>query len=322
MEQAPFLAEVTRAPENVTCAWLRADDGVRLRVAGWRAGCKGTVLLFPGRTEYIEKYGPAAGEFTARGYSVLTIDWRGQGLADRLIPDARRGHVRRFSDYQRDVDAAIAFAREIDLPQPWFLVGHSMGGCIGLRALHRGIPVRAVTFSAPMWGIKMHPLMRPVAWSLSFAATISGQGWRMTPSTTPENYVLTNPFEDNVLTRDPEMYEFMRRQLVAHPELGIGGPTLQWLYEALKETRALMRMDAPDIPCLTVLGAEERIVHAAAIHDRMRRWPGAEFDLVGNAEHELMMETPPIRQRFFDRAAGLFDRHATTETPAAERVCN
>jgi len=44
---------------------------------------KGTVLLFPGRTEYIEKYGPAAADFLARGFATVVIDWRGQGLADR-----------------------------------------------------------------------------------------------------------------------------------------------------------------------------------------------------------------------------------------------
>ena len=307
MAPAPFYDDVAEAPEGATCAWLACRDGLRIRAAHWRGGKKGTVLLFPGRTEYIEKYGPAAGEFAARGYAMATVDWRGQGIADRMLEDRAPGHVEHFSDYQLDVAAFMDFVEAEDLPRPYFLVGHSMGGCIGLRAIHDGLPVNAVTFSAPMWGIVMHAALRPVAWGLSWLAMVTGQGYRMVPSTSPLTYVLEAEFEGNLLTRDPEMYEFMRRQLTVHPDLAIGGPTMRWLYESLKETRALHRMPSPDLPCLTVLGAEERIVHSQAIHDRMARWPGSEFDLVGNAEHELMMEGPETRAKFYDRAAALFD---------------
>lgn len=307
MEAAPFFDDVAEAPAGAVCVWLRAADGVRIRAAHWREGSKGTVLLFPGRTEYIEKYGPAAGELRMRGYAMATLDWRGQGIADRLLEDRAPGHVDRFEDYQLDVAAFMDWVKSEDLPEPYYLIGHSMGGCIGLRAIQDGLPVRAVTFSAPMWGILMHPLLRPVAWVLSAVAGWTGQGHRMVPSTSPMTYVMEAPFEGNVLTRDRMMFEFMRRQLRAHPELAIGGPTLQWLYQALRETRALSRMASPGLACLTMLGAEERIVHAAAIHDRMGRWPGSEFDLVGNAEHELMMEGAETRAKFYDRAAALFD---------------
>lgn len=309
MDTAPFYDDVAEAPAGATSVWLETSDGVRVRAAHWRGGMKGTVLLFPGRTEYIEKYGPAAGEFAARGYAMATLDWRGQGIADRLIDERAPGHVGRFADYQRDVAAFMDFVRAEKLPEPYFLLGHSMGGCIGLRSIYDGLPVRAVVFSAPMWGIKMHPLLRPVAWTIATLGPILGMGDRLVPSTSPMTYVLEAPFEGNVLTRDRRMFEFMQRQLTTHPDLAIGGPTLQWLREALCETRALARRPSPGLACLTVLGAEERIVNAPAIHERMGRWPGSEFDLVGNAEHELMMESPAIRTRFYDKSAALFDAH-------------
>lgn len=304
---APFHADVAEAPAGATCAWLETSDGVRLRAAHWRAGAKGTVLLFPGRTEYIEKYGPAAGEFAARGYAMATVDWRGQGLADRLLEERAPGHVGLFADYQRDVAAFVGYLRAEALPEPWFLVGHSMGGCIGLRALHHGLAVRAVAFSAPMWGIRMHPGLRPLAWTMATFGPATGFGDRLVPSTSPMTYVLEAPFEGNFLTRDRAMYEFMQHQLTRHPDLAIGGPTLTWLREALRETRALARLPSPPLPCLTMLGRAERIVHIGAIHERMARWPGAAFDLVDGAEHELMMEVPAIRARFYDRVAALFD---------------
>lgn len=104
------------------------------------------MLLFPGRTEYVEKYGPAAGELAARGYATLTVDWRGQGLADRPLKDANTGHVARFSDYQKDIAALLDHAVREKLPKPWFLLTHSMGGAIGLRALYNALPVKAVAF--------------------------------------------------------------------------------------------------------------------------------------------------------------------------------
>lgn len=309
MVPAPFFAEVADAPAGETCVWLVTSDGVRVRAAFWRGGGKGTVLLFPGRTEYVEKYGPAAAEFAARGYAMATIDWRGQGIADRLLDEPAPGHVGRFRDYQRDVAAFVAVLRAEALPEPWFLVGHSMGGCIGLRAIHDGLPVRAVTFSAPMWGIRMHPALRPVAWTLAILGPVAGLGDRLVPSTSPMTYVLEAPFEGNLLTRDRGMFEFMQRQLTAHPDLAIGGPTLTWLREALRECRDLRRMASPALPCLTVLGIEERIVNIPAIEERMARWPGSRFDRVAGAEHELMMETPAIRSRFYDAAAAFFDAH-------------
>jgi lysophospholipase len=308
MTVAPFYADVADAPDGVDCRWVQTSDKVRIRVACWHSGAKGTVLLFPGRTECIEKYGPAAAEFAKRGYAMATLDWRGQGLADRLIADRDPGHVRRFSDYQLDVAAFVEFARNENLPEPFFLVCHSMGGCIGLRALHEGIGVRAVAFSAPMWGIRIHPVMRPIARAMSSIGTAIGCGNRLVPSTSRENYVVTAAYAGNVLTRDEAMYDFIRRQVVEHPDLSIGGPTLQWLHEAQLETDALRRMPSPDYACMTMLGSSERIVDTAAIHDRMARWPGADFILADGAEHELMMESPAMRRRFYDAAAALFGR--------------
>ena len=48
------------------------------------------------------------GELIARGYSVATVDWRGQGLSDRLLADPRKGHVDDFASFDADLDAFMA----------------------------------------------------------------------------------------------------------------------------------------------------------------------------------------------------------------------
>jgi lysophospholipase len=308
---APFLAELAEGPEGGYAQWVTSADGVRLRVGLWpKRDARGTVLLFPGRTEYIEKYGRAATEFAARGYAVATIDWRGQGLSERLIDDPMTGHVFDFADYQADVAALEAAAAEAGLPSNTFLVAHSMGGCIGLRSLSKGLGVRAAAFSAPMWGIRMAPPLRPVAWALAWAWPKLGYGESYAPGTSAVSYADTQPFDGNVLTRDPGMYAYMQAQTAALPGLALGGPSLHWLYQALTETRSLRALPLRDLPVVTQIGTAEKVVDPAAVEEVMAHWPGGSLTRIEGAEHELMMEKKPVRDGFFDSAAALFARAA------------
>lgn len=310
MEAAPLRTEIAQAPQGGEAWWLTTTDRVRIRAASWpladMGDAKGTVILFPGRTEYVEKYGPTVAEFVDRGYPVLTLDWRGQGLSDRGPKDRRLGHVGHFDEFQRDVEALINLAHWLNLPKPWYLVGHSMGGCIGLRALHNGLEVQAAAFSAPMWGMQMAPIMRPVAWTSALLGHATGFGKTLTPGTEIECYAATAPFEDNTLTSDREMFDFMRHQLVTYPDLALGGPTLSWLRAALLETARLLRMPAPQTPAVTFLGSNERIVEKPPIHTMMKNWGSGRLEIVEGAQHEILMEHPDTRHRFFETATALF----------------
>ena len=272
---------------------------MRLRAAHWpaRGAARGTVLLFPGRTEFCEKYGPVAGVLTAAGLGVLAIDWRGQGLSDRLHADPGLGHVAGFADYQLDVAALTDHAGALGLPRPWTLLAHSMGGAIGLAALHEGLDVPRAAFSAPMWGIGMTTRLRPVAWAVSWAARRAGQGARYAPGRGPAA-AETLMFETNPLTADRDWYDWMTRQTDAHPDLALGGPSLGWLIEALGATRRLRALAPPDVPALIGVGTEESIVDVAAIQALARDWPGADLRSYEGARHELMMEAPGTREAF------------------------
>ena len=80
MENAPFFEDIALGPIGGAAHWLTTVGGLRIRGGHWTGPhMKGTVLLFPGRTEYIEKYGPTAADFLARSYAIVAIDWRGQG---------------------------------------------------------------------------------------------------------------------------------------------------------------------------------------------------------------------------------------------------
>lgn len=308
---APFHEDLAEGPPGGFAVWARTSDDVRVRIAVWpRKGAKGTICLFPGRTEYVEKYGRAATSFAERGFAVIAIDWRGQGLSDRLIDDPMTGHVFDFADYQADVAALLGVAEAEALPRPFFMVAHSMGGCIGLRSVTAGLGVKAAAFSAPMWGIRMAPPLRPIAWAVSWAWPKIGRGEEYAPGTSGVSYADTQPFEGNVLTTDPEMFAYMQRQTNRHPNLALGGPSLHWLYQALSETRALRALTPPRLPAMAQIGTAEKIVDPKPVEDIMAKWPGGTLVRIEGAEHELMMERREVREGFFDAAAALFRRAA------------
>lgn len=306
-EEAPFFSEIAAAPEGAAAQYVLASDGTRLRVGRLGEGDRGTVLLFTGRTEYLEKYGAIAAALAARGWGTLSLDWRGQGLSDRFLPDRSTGHVGRFSDYQIDIAALLQSPIAADMARPVMLLAHSMGGGIGLEALHARLNVNAAAFTGPMWGIALTGLQKPAAWALTRATRLLGLSDRKVPGSGPRTYVLTEPFEDNTLTTDPEMYAGMVTQAETRPELTLGGPSYHWLREALDALTAMEERAAPPYPCRVWLGSRERIVSNDAIRRRMSDWPNGTLTVVQDAEHEVMMERPDIRARFIEEVVAFFE---------------
>lgn len=316
MEPAPFRTLPGDPSPPARAFWVRADDGIRLRLAHWPAatgpdaGPAGTILLFPGRTEYLEKYVEVGRELAAGGFHVLAADWRGQGMSDRLQADRRPGHAIDFADFQRDVVELVIAAQDLDLPQPWHLLAHSMGGAIGLGALVNELPVASAVFSAPMWGIMARPAKRLLATGLS---RVAGRlGWSGLPAIGTGgrgSFVLDCPFNDNLLTEDGTRWGRMVAEAAAWPDLTLGGASYGWVGTAFAETQRLAAVPAsglPDIPVLVALGEREKIVAPDAIRDRVDRWPGAKLMMIEGGRHEAMFETPDRRARFMDAALAHF----------------
>ena len=99
---------------------------------------RGTVALFQGRAEYIEKYFETIEDLLERGFEVVTLDWRGQGGSARELAEQHKSHVDDFAQYQRDLAAFLARMKRLDCPKPWFALAHSTGGAILLENAHNG----------------------------------------------------------------------------------------------------------------------------------------------------------------------------------------
>jgi lysophospholipase len=298
---APFFAEVAEAPEGARPFWVRTDDGMRIRTVHWGdAGGdegRGTAFVFSGRSEYVEKYGRVIRRLRERGLAVVGFDWRGQGLSTRPAHNPMLGHVEDFRDYQRDWLAVLAAAVAQDMPRPYFMLGHSMGGCIGLRTLLEGADFCGAVMSAPMWHLQMRSATRQVTASLAQLANLVGFGARRFPGTNRAPSAIALAFEGNVLTGCADHFAWFGRQLAAHPELGLGGPSVQWTYAALEEMARLYIAPVPRLPVLALLGTEEHVVSANVVRIQIGKMPRGELVVIEGARHEIWMERPAVQQR-------------------------
>src|SRR6516165_1907694 len=123
-------------PSGALVGTFKGHDGAALRFARWettRTPRRGTVCVFTGRGEFIEKYFEVVADLRRRGYAVAIMDWRGQGGSGRALSNPSKGYVRSFAEYDQDL---TNFMKEIVLPDcqpPFIALAHSMGGHILLR---------------------------------------------------------------------------------------------------------------------------------------------------------------------------------------------
>src|SRR4051794_36961936 len=225
-------------PEGATVGTVKTADGALLRFARFAPppGRKGTLCVFAGRAEFIEKYFEVVRDARARGFAVAMIDWRGQGLSERALPNARKGHVLDFSQYDLDLEAFVKEVVLPDCPPPFFALGHSMGAAVLLRAAYQGRRwFDRIVLSGPMIDLHGAAGSRFARASARFMR-LTGLGSQYVPGG-GGTAINTLPFPGNNLTSDPVRYARTVAILEAEPTLGIGSPTVSWLNAAFRTMR-------------------------------------------------------------------------------------
>lgn len=303
------------APDDVW--WLRARDGLRLRAALWQADApRGHAIFLTGRTEFLEKITVPAAELVRRGWSVASLDWRGQGLSDRQTDNRLKGHVNHFADFQMDLDAFLADPKVAALPGPRVLMAHSMGGAIGCAALARpelAQGFQAAVLSAPMLGIRMVASISAAAWLTMRIGTALGKAKAWPPFgdvATP--YILSEP-SDNLLTADPAIWGWLGECLRADPDLALAMPTIGWFGAAFGEMKRLSTLGPAPCPTLILLGEHERVVDPAAVRTGAARL-GADLAEIPGAQHELLIERGDMRALAWTEIDGFLARNELSGT--------
>jgi lysophospholipase len=286
-------------PEGVITGALKTRDGVALRFARWPPppGRKGTVCLFQGRAEFIEKYFETVHDLRARGFAVATIDWRGQGGSERALRNRRKGHVRNFSQYQIDLETFVHEVVLPDCPPPVFALAHSMGASILLRAAYAGHRwFDRMVLLAPMIALPGMRRMRGMRMTVK-ALRMLGLGSLYVPGG-DASILQQRPFAGNFLTSDPVRYARNVAVLEAEPSLATGWPTVAWAHAAFQVMGELSLPSYPNRirqPLLIIAAGLDAIVSTPAIEDFSVRLRAGAHLIVPGARHELLMEQDRYR---------------------------
>ncbi len=287
------------APADVVVGGIKTPDQVELRFARFAPppGRKGTVCLFQGRAEFIEKYFEIVRDLRARGFAVATFDWRGQGLSQRMLNDRRKGYVRSFRDYEADLET---FMREVvlpDCPPPYYALGHSMGASVLIRMAHRGTRwFDRMMLCAPLIDLgpqNATPFARPIVrWMNTF-----GMGTSYVPGGS-STVVASQPFAGNVLTSDPVRHARIAAILEAEPDLGLGSPTNAWASAAFSVMRDFENATYTKKirqPILMLGAGRDETVSTPAIEEFGGRLRAGSHLVIAGARHEMMMEADRYR---------------------------
>ncbi len=303
-------------PSGAVVGTFPGYDGAPLRYAHWKAARqphRGTVCVFTGRTEFIEKYFEVITDLRRRGFAVAIMDWRGQGGSHRPLDDPRKGYIRDFSEYDRDL---LCFMRQIvlpDCPPPYYALAHSMGGHVLVRnSLSPGNWFERIILCAPMMSLHEHILGTKPWLARIYARTGSalGLGGRYVRGGS-ERSTDSPTFEENILTSDRERWT--RNVALTHvaPELVLGSATIGWLNAAFRSIDWLTQPVTASrvaIPMLIFVAGADVVVEPGAVDDFASRLQHATRILLPTAKHEILQEQDSIRSEFwaaFDAYLGI-----------------
>jgi lysophospholipase len=294
-------------PDDYVSGTLKTRDGVSLRFARWAPprGRKGTICLFQGRAEFIEKYFETVRDLRARGFAVATLDWRGQGMSDRALRNPRKGYVRNFDQYEIDLETFVNDVVLPDCPPPVFALAHSMGATVLLRSAYAGHRwFDRMVLLSPM--IALPGMRRSVASRvLVKSMRLMGLGALYVPGG-DATVMMQRPFIGNLLTSDPVRYARNVAVLEAEPALATGWPTVAWTDSAFKVRGEFAEAGHPGRirqPILVIAAGQDGIVSTPAIDEFAVRLRAGSHLIVPGARHELLME----QDRFRAQALAAFD---------------
>lgn len=280
-----------------TVSFFEGVRGTKIRYAIFRSDAavsKGTVVLLQGRNESIEKYFETIGELLERGLWVATFDWRGQGGSERVHKVTRRGHVRRFSDYEKDLST---FLEKIVLPDtrlPFYMVAHSMGALVALsQAPYLSSRIDRLALLAPFVELGGQAIGHRAIGALAAAATWAGLGFL--PLTRDKGSL---PFPRNLLTHDAARFARNTRIIEAQAGLALGPPSARWLHETFKAIRRITRREHLTqirVPTILIGPTQDRLVPYRSMELLARNFRAGHLIPIDGARHELLMESDHYR---------------------------
>lgn len=294
-------SSVPGQPPGGVIDFLITLDGYRLRYGIWIVPAdanRGTVVLLHGRTEFIEKHFETITDLLARGFSVFTIDWRGQGLSGPASGKPIKGHVGDYGEYVSDLGLFLRSKVEPLSQGPLYLLAHSMGAHLALRYCHDhpGFFERAA-LCAPLIQPETGPIPGVVTQLSARLASSLGLRTKCVPGR--DKYrTAKKVFAGNPLTSDPGRYRIAADWIERNPDLAVGPPTIGWLdamYRSIAEIHRPGYAGAIETQILMAVGECDDVVSVTAARQYCDSLPHGRFVPLPHARHEILHETDEIR---------------------------
>jgi len=271
-------------------------------------GAKGLIVVVNGSTESLLKYGELFYDLYHHGYSVISYDHRGQGLSPHLVrTNSQIAQIDNFDLYAADLNALV---QQVILPgnhEKLYLLAHSMGGGVALDYLERySSPFQAVVLSAPMLRINTSPYPELLAHLVVKFFCIIGLGDHY--SIGMHDHDPKEPFEGNKITSSKERWEAIQHVWQTHPEAVLGGPSNDWVDQAMNRTPIIRKhLSKIDSRILILQAGRDQLVMNPDQERASTQIPRARLMTFSDSKHEILTERDPIRDRALGQILKFFN---------------
>ncbi|MBQ3368505.1 alpha/beta fold hydrolase [bacterium] len=264
---------------------------VRIAYSCFKAEREKAVILFlTGRAEYFLKYRPFFERMNELGFTVFSLDHRGQGASGRMLDESEKGYVENFDFYVDDAEdffknIVLEYAKKKDV----FLVSHSMGGAISLLLASRCPDLfTKIVFTSPMWGL-IYSMPETLVKIIVKGACCLGFSRFYAIGKSAKDYL--KPFEKTHLTQSFENYMRQQSFVTQNRSFALGGPSFQWVSESIKAMEKLPEAaEKVKVPVLLVQAENDTIVENKARDRVAANFENCRKTLIEKGFHELLNE--------------------------------
>lgn len=294
--------------EQVQKSHFLGEQGVRIHTA-WiiHPQSRGTIVISSGRTEGSIKYKEVFYDLYQNGFSVFTLDHRGQGQSGRMASNPDKGHVEDFSFFVSDLHAFVVQKVLPQSQQQPQLLCHSMGCAIGaLYLLSYPDTFAKVVFSSPMFGINA-----PIPYWLAkgvlatqdlFNSVLSDEPWYFLGQGDKK----PEPFEGNDVTHSEVRYQISVAEF-EEANAALGGITGQWLKSSIWAMQYIEEhASSISTPSLLLQSGGDTVVDNKVQEKVCTAMPDCQLVVIPEARHELLLEQDQYRLQAMNALLAFF----------------
>ena len=253
-------------------------DGTQINKLEWHIAQPRAHLLFVhGYAEHVGRYGKFGQHLNKYGISFTGYDQRGFGKSAGL-----KAYVKSFDQLVDDLEEVV---HSIDVKEPLFIMGHSMGGLVAVNyAINRDISkVKGIISSSG--ALELDPNLSPI---LQRLAPIIAFFFPKLP---------TEPLDKTYLTRDPDNLD----RYMKDPLIYLKGTRARTGAEIIKTIKSTsQKFEGVRLPLLVLHGDADRLTmpggskslyeNAHSKDKTIKIYPGLYHELVFEPEKEEVMK--------------------------------